>query len=79
MAMATNTTDIERVRDDFHRAHTIFVQLKETAFKENPCFDQLSMGMSHDYQLAIEEGSTMVRLGTSIFGPRDYSKKDKNQ
>lgn len=75
MAMASNTPDIEQVRSDFRQARNTFEQLKASAFARQECFRELSMGMSHDYHIAIEEGSTMVRIGSSIFGARDYSKK----
>ena len=75
MAMASNTPDEARVRADFHEAKRIFDTLKSGVFKDNADFCQLSMGMSHDYLMAVEEGSTIVRVGSSIFGPRDYSKK----
>lgn len=74
MAMASNTTDKGRVRADFREAKRIFDSLKVGAFKDNAAFVELSMGMSHDWQIAVEEGSTLIRLGTSIFGPRDYNK-----
>lgn len=72
MGMATNTDDMKRVQDEFHHLHTFFIELKETIFKENPEFCELSMGMSHDYPVAIREGSTMIRVGTHIFGEREY-------
>lgn len=75
MAMASNTPDEARVRADFRKAKCIFDSLKKGIFKDNPAFCELSMGMSHDYQIAVEEGSTLVRIGSSIFGPRDYSRK----
>lgn len=75
MAMASNTTDENRVRQDFRAARAIFDTLKSTTFKEAPYFKELSMGMSHDYRIAIEEGSTLIRIGSSIFGARDYTKK----
>ena len=74
MAMASNTPDETRVRADFHEAKRIFDSLKAGIFKDNPAFRVLSMGMSHDYQIAVEEGSTLIRVGSSIFGPRDYGK-----
>ena len=74
MAMASNTPDEARVRDDFRRAKSLFDGLREGLFKGHPEFDVLSMGMSHDYPVAVEEGSTLVRIGSSIFGARDYSK-----
>ena len=75
MAMASNTPDVERVRADFHEAKRIFDTLKAGPFSNHPEFRELSMGMSHDYLMAVEEGSTLVRVGSSIFGARDYSKK----
>lgn len=75
MAMASNTPDGERVRADFREAKCIFDTLKAGPFANHPEFRELSMGMSHDYLMAVEEGSTLVRIGSSIFGARDYSKK----
>lgn len=75
MGMASHTDDQAHVRDDFRRIKSIFDTLKAGAFANNPAFREVSMGMSHDYPIAVEEGSTLVRIGTSIFGPRDYSKK----
>ena len=77
MAMASNTPDETRVRADFHEAKRIFDSFKAGLFKDNPSFRVLSMGMSHDYPIAVKEGSTLVRVGSSIFGPRDYSKMRK--
>ena len=51
----------------------IFNTLKEKYFPNNPDFKEISMGMTDDYPIAIEEGSTMIRVGSAIFGPRDYS------
>lgn len=72
MGMATNTSNRDLIRQEFHTLHTYFDQLADTYFKGHPEFKELSMGMSHDYDIAMEEGSTLVRLGTSIFGARDY-------
>lgn len=66
MAMASNTSDTQKIRDEFK-------QVKQLQ-KEFPAYKILSFGMSGDYELAIEEGSTMVRIGSSIFGERNYSK-----
>lgn len=74
MGMATNTTDQEQVRREFRELKHIFDSLQSGPFAGHPEFRELSMGMSHDYLIAIAEGSTLVRLGTSIFGERDYSK-----
>ncbi|MGM9803965.1 MAG: YggS family pyridoxal phosphate-dependent enzyme [Muribaculaceae bacterium] len=72
MAMATNTDDDAEVRREFARAHQVFIHLRQGAFCNNAHFSELSMGMSHDYAIAVEEGSTMVRIGTTIFGEREY-------
>lgn len=71
MGVATNTDDERIVRRDFEALRRI---KEELAPGFGPDFDTLSMGMSHDYPLAIECGATMVRIGTAIFGARDYSK-----
>lgn len=69
MGMGTNT-DIEMVvEEEFGKLHNLFIQCQQF----NPEFNILSMGMSGDYKLAIENGSNMIRLGASIFGARDYS------
>ncbi len=70
MGMATFSEDQELVRDEFQVLHNIFHILKSHYFKFNPTFKEISMGMSDDYQLAMEEGSTMVRIGSTIFGGR---------
>lgn len=75
MGMASHTDDEARVREDFHRIRSIFDTLKAGPFRNRPEFREVSMGMSHDWPIAVEEGSTLVRLGTSIFGARDYGKK----
>ena len=72
MGMATQTDDEQQIRQEFHTLHQLFTELKATAFKHSEDFTILSMCMSHDYRLAIEEGSTMVRVGTYIFGEREY-------
>lgn len=72
MGMATNTDDTEQVRKEFHLLHNLFLEIKEAYFKNNEYFTELSMGMSHDYPTAIQEGCTIIRVGTSIFGEREY-------
>lgn len=69
MTIATNTDDESIVRRDFARIHSIFEELKPSFGK---AFDTLSIGMSDDYPIALEYGSTMVRIGTAIFGAREY-------
>ena len=72
MAMATNTDDDAEIRREFAEAHHVFYTLREGCFFGDEHFCELSMGMSDDYRLAIAEGSTMVRIGTTIFGAREY-------
>jgi len=74
MGMATYTNDLERIRSEFAALRKIFDHLKNEYFRHDIAFKEISMGMSNDYQIAIEEGSTMVRIGSSIFGPRNYQK-----
>lgn len=71
MGMASNTDDEERIRQDFERIATLFRQIKEDT-PDLRGFDTLSMGMSGDWRLAVSEGSNMVRIGTRIFGERQY-------
>ena len=72
MGMASNTDDLERVRADFRAiADTRRRILDLFAPGELRGFDTVSLGMSHDYRIALEEGSTMVRIGTAIFGERE--------
>lgn len=70
MGMATFTDDTEQVKNEFSTLNNYFQILKTTKFKFANYFTEISMGMSGDYKLAIEEGSTMVRVGSSIFGMR---------
>jgi len=72
MGMATNTDDEARIRREFHHLKVIFDELKKSYFTEDPGFKELSMGMSGDYTIAVKEGSTMVRVGSAIFGARNY-------
>lgn len=73
MGMATNTDNNDQIRAEFVKIHQLFDTLKERFFKEDDSFKEISMGMSGDYSIAIEEGSTMVRIGSSIFGERHYN------
>ncbi len=72
MGMATLTDDETQIRKEFHTLHALFTELKESVFSQSEAFSILSMGMTHDYKLAIEEGSNMIRVGTYIFGEREY-------
>ena len=68
MGMASHSEDLSLVKREFHQLHELFTSLKSSLPGEP--FETLSMGMSGDYELAIEEGSTMVRIGTRLFGER---------
>ncbi|HPE34140.1 MAG TPA: YggS family pyridoxal phosphate-dependent enzyme [Bacteroidales bacterium] len=70
MGMATFTQDFTQVKREFAHLRAIFQHLKEKWFTDVPDFCEISMGMSGDYQIAIEEGSTMIRVGSKIFGQR---------
>lgn len=72
MGMATLTDDKEQIRAEFRTLKQLYDELKREYFQNNENFCELSMGMSDDYQIAIDEGSTMVRIGSSIFGMREY-------
>ena len=71
MGMATYTKDEEIVRKEFSKLHSYFKKIKEHFFADTPQFQEISMGMSSDYRIAIEEGSTLIRVGTQIFGERE--------
>ncbi len=73
MGMATFTDDTNQVRKEFKTLKNIFDFLKENYFKDDADFKEISMGMSDDYPIAIEEGATMVRVGSKIFGARNYN------
>ena len=70
MGMASNTDDTEQVQREFRSLHDYFLEAKERFFADYPAFSEISMGMSHDYPIALREGATMVRIGTKIFGER---------
>lgn len=70
MGMATYTDDMEQVRGEFRGLRLTFEKLKSTLFADDRAFEHISMGMSGDFPLAVEEGSTIVRVGTRIFGSR---------
>lgn len=73
MGMATNTDNEEQIRAEFRHLKEIFDTLKREYFPGNADFKELSMGMSGDYPIAVQEGSTMVRVGSAIFGARQYN------
>ena len=72
MMMASNTDDENRIRSEFIQAADFFDEVKAKYFADSAAFCQRSWGMSHDYKIAVECRSTMVRVGTTIFGPRVY-------
>lgn len=73
MGMATFTSDETLIRDEFRRCKQIFDKLKLRYFFNDTVFNEISMGMSDDYKIAVQEGSTMVRIGSKIFGQRNYT------
>ena len=70
MGMATNTDDEAEIRSEFRKLHEFFNKVS----KAYPTIKELSMGMSSDYHIALQEGSTMIRIGSAIFGERIYKK-----
>ena len=72
MCMATQTDDEAQIRREFASAYALYCEVKAARFSNDADFNLRSWGMSHDYRLAVEEGSNMVRIGTSIFGERTY-------
>jgi len=70
MGIASNTASEKRIRDEFEELKVLFDGIKLSYFRKEDTFRELSMGMSSDYKIAVEEGSTMVRIGSSIFGKR---------
>lgn len=72
MMMASNTDDENQIRSEFMQAADFFDEVKAKYFADSAAFCQRSWGMSHDYKIAVECRSTMVRVGTTIFGPRVY-------
>ena len=70
MGMASFTENENQIHEEFQTLHNYFQLIKSHYFKFNPDFKEISMGMSGDYKIAMEEGSTMVRVGSTIFGSR---------
>ena len=71
MGMATFTPDSDQVQKEFRYLGDCYNSLKRRYFKENPYFKEISMGMSGDYEIALKEGSTIIRIGSLIFGERN--------
>ena len=74
MGMASFVDDQQQIRGEFAALKETFDQIREKYISTHPNFNELSMGMSGDYKIAVEMGSTMVRIGTTIFGARNYNK-----
>ena len=72
MMMASNTDDEQQIAQEFDAAFAFFKEVKEKYFADDDAFCERSWGMSHDYRIAVKHGSNMVRVGTTIFGPRIY-------
>ena len=72
MMMASNTDDEAQIVSEFQTAERFYDEVKSTYFADDPTFCERSWGMSDDYLLAQQHGSSMVRIGTRIFGPRIY-------
>lgn len=72
MGMATNTNDKSQIRQEFRSLKTLFEKLNQKLSMSNIALSEISMGMSGDYPIAIEEGSTLIRVGSAIFGSRTY-------
>lgn len=75
MGIATYTEDEEQIHQEFHHLQEIFEALRKKFFAGCSFFKELSMGMSGDYRVALTEGSTMVRIGSAVFGEREYPAK----
>ena len=72
MMMASNTDDEQQIAQEFDEAAQFFDEIKARYFADDDAFCERSWGMSHDYHIAVKHGSTMVRVGTTILGPRIY-------
>jgi pyridoxal phosphate enzyme (YggS family) len=70
MGMATHTEDEQKIAAEFEGLQKLFTALKNTHFGNKPYFKELSMGMSHDYKIALNYGATLIRVGTILFGSR---------
>lgn len=70
MGIATNTPNERLIKEEFHELRVLFSGIKQSFFRNDSAFKEISMGMSADYKIAIEQGSTMIRVGSLIFGDR---------
>ncbi len=75
MGIGSITDDKNKTKEEFHNLKEYFSKAKEKFFKSKTYFSEISMGMSEDFEIALEEGATLVRIGSSIFGARDYTSK----
>ena len=75
MGIGSITDDNSKTREEFRGLRALYSEIKDKFFAGKDYFRHVSMGMSGDYDIAIEEGSTIVRIGSKIFGERDYSAK----
>lgn len=75
MGMASLTDDETQIRREFRQLRQYFESLKGNYFASQDSFREISMGMTSDYKIAIDEGSTMIRVGSALFGHRDYSQR----
>ena len=69
MGMATNTEDSQQIRSEFKQLRILFEEIKQAYFSDSPLFSEISAGMSDDFPIALDEGSTLVRIGSLIFNP----------
>ena len=69
MGMATNTEDSQQIRSEFKQLRILFEEIKSAYFSDSPLFSEISAGMSDDFPIALDEGSTLVRIGSLIFNP----------
>lgn len=70
MGIATNTDNEKQIKEEFYELDTFFDGISQSFFRNDDNFDELSMGMSSDYKIAMEQGSTMIRVGSTVFGAR---------
>lgn len=82
MGIATNTENPKQIKEEFYELKTLFDGIKVSYFRKENSFKEISMGMSSDYKIAIEQGATLVRIGSDIFGKRvipHYKNKENNE
>ena len=79
MGIATNTPKQKEITEEFKELYSFFDGIKKSYFRKDPDFKELSMGMTSDFHLALKQGSTMIRVGTKIFGARYYPKANNEK